>query len=262
MLIGQLGSVQTHRPNARLIDEGQLLERPRLIRSGWACRARYLTNGRRQILNFYLPGEIMGLSADVDGAAQASYVSLTRLSTLDLGMLRSMVIERPHDVPAVTAAFHVMRLHEEYHLLSQVVRIGQQKAFERVAHLLLEFHARLSKSGLTEGNSFQLPLTQEVLGDGLGLSAVHVNRTFKLLKRKGYVKTGRSSVTLLEPEALSQVAGYREPMDYRPVDRAAFPHISISEPTRRPVPAMRPPAAFGRDTGSSPNGRPIGDSVS
>lgn len=254
MLVGQLGAVQMHRPNARLIAEGQPLDRPRLIRSGWACRARYLSNGRRQILNFYLPGEIMGLSADTDGVAHASYVSLTRLSSMDLGMLRAVVLERPHDAPGVASAFRSMRLHEEYHLLSQVVRIGQQKAFERVAHLLLEFHGRLSKAGLTEGNSFQLPLTQEVLGDGLGLSAVHVNRTFKLLKRKGYVKTGRSSVTVVEPEALAQVSGYREPFETR--ERPVAP---LTDVLRRPmVPPVRPPIMAREITTTA---GPLGDSL-
>lgn len=211
VLARQLGAIQTHRANVRLIAEGEALDRPRLIRSGWACRVRFLRDGRRQILNYYLPGDIMGFSTEPDPTALASYASLTRLMTMDLGGLRSLVFDRAQEFPDLAAACRRMRINEEYYLLSQITRIGRQKAYERVAHLLLEFHSRLKATGLVEGNTFQLPLTQEALADGLGLSAVHVNRTFKLLKRKNYVRIERTSVTLLEPEALAEIAAYREP---------------------------------------------------
>lgn len=218
LLVRQLGAIQTHRPNVRLISEGDLLERPRLIRSGWACRVRFLSDGRRQILNYYLPGDILGLSLEPYPVALAGYASLTRLMTMDIGQLRTLVLERPEDYPELTAACRKMKIHEEFYLLSQITRIGRQKAYERVAHLLLEFYSRLSRTGLTEGSSFQLPLTQEALADGLGLSAVHVNRTFKLLKRKNYVRIERGTVTLLEREAMAEMCGFREPDDLFEVD--------------------------------------------
>jgi CRP-like cAMP-binding protein len=211
ILVRHLGALQTHRAGVRLTTEGEPLDRPRLIRSGWACRVRFLRDGRRQILNYYLPGDIMGFSTEPNPVALASYASLTRLMTMDLGTLRSLVLERPSEFPDLTAACRKMRIHEEFYLLSQITRIGRQKAYERVAHLLLEFHSRLKRTGLTDGNSFQLPLTQEALADGLGLSAVHVNRTFKLLKRKHYVRIDRTLVTLIEPELLAEISGFREP---------------------------------------------------
>lgn len=211
ILVRHLGAIQTHRANVKLITEGEPLELPRLIRSGWACRVRLLKDGRRQILNYYLPGDIMGFSTEPEPTALASYASLTRLMTMDIGNLRSLVLERPADFPDLTAACRKMKVNEEFYLLSQITRIGRQKAYERVAHLLLEFYNRLKRTGLVDGNTFQLPLTQEALADGLGLSAVHVNRTFKLLKRKNYVRIERSSVTLLEPDLLADLAGYREP---------------------------------------------------
>lgn len=213
LLMRQLGPIQTHRPNARLIAEGDALTSPRLIRSGWACRVRYLSDGRRQILNYYLPGDVIGFSLDPDPVALAGYASLTRLMTVDIGGLRTVVLQRAGEFPELAAACRKMKVHEEFYLLSQITRIGRQKAYERVAHLLLEFHSRLRRTGLVDGSWFQLPLTQEALADGLGLSAVHVNRTFKLLKRKNYVRVERNAVTLLEPEALAEMCGFREPDD-------------------------------------------------
>ncbi len=216
ILVRHLGAARTHRPNVRLVLEGEVLGRPRLIRSGWACRVRYLRDGRRQILNYYLPGDIVGFSTEVEPVALASYASLTRLMTIDISGLRSLVLERPGEYPDLTAICRRIRINEEFYLLSQITRIGRQKAWERVAHLLLEFHSRLRRTGLTEGNAFHLPLTQEALADGLGLSAVHINRTFTLLKRKNYIRTERASVTLLEPELLADLAGYRDPEEVLP----------------------------------------------
>lgn len=213
LLVRQLGAIQTHRPGARLISEGDPLDRPKLIRSGWACRVRYLSDGRRQILNYYLPGDVMGLSLEPDPVALSGYASLTRLMTMEIGALRTLVMDRPADYPELTAACRKMKVHEEYYLLSQITRIGRQKAYERVAHLLLEFHSRLRRTGLADGTSFQLPLTQEALADGLGLSAVHVNRTFKLLRRKNFVRTERATITLVDPEALAEMCGFHEPDD-------------------------------------------------
>lgn len=211
ILMRHLGPLQTHRPNMRLIAEGDSLEKPRLIRSGWACRVRVLRDGRRQILNYYLPGDVIGFSTEPNPTALASYVSLTRLMTMELGSLRTMVMDRPQEFPDLTAACRRIRVLEEHYLLSQITRIGRQKAYERVAHLLLEFQSRLKHTGLTEGDMFQLPLTQEALADGLGLSAVHVNRTFKLLKRKNLVRVERTVVILLDPDLLAEMSGYREP---------------------------------------------------
>jgi CRP-like cAMP-binding protein len=231
ILVRHLGALQTHRAGVRLMAEGEPLDRPRLIRSGWACRVRFLGDGRRQILNYYLPGDIMGFSTEPEPTALASYASLTRLMTMEVGALRSVVLERSSEFPDLTAACRKMRVHEEFYLLSQITRIGRQKAFERVAHLLLEFHSRLKQTGLAEANSFQLPLTQEALADGLGLSAVHVNRTFKLLKRKNYVRIDRTLITLLEPQVLAEISGFREPGDvasagYREAKRVMEPSLS------------------------------------
>jgi len=225
LLVRQLGPAQNFRPGARLLNEGDRLDHPCLIRSGWACRVRIFGDGRRQILNYYLPGDIMGFSLDPEPAALSSYMALTRLMTMDVGALRALVQTAPDDYPELTAACRRMKVHEEYYLLSQIARIGRQKAYERVAHLLLEFYSRLQRTGLADEATFQLPLTQEALADGLGLSAVHVNRTFKLLRRKNLIRTERTSVTLLEPDILAAMCGFREPDDFvepeRPLAQAA-----------------------------------------
>ena len=64
----------------------------------------------------------------------------------------------------------------------QVIDIGRRSALERVAHFMLELHERLQIIGMAEGGSFPMPLTQELIGDALGLSVPHVNRTLRQLR--------------------------------------------------------------------------------
>jgi CRP-like cAMP-binding protein len=96
-------------------------------------------------------------------------------------------------------------------LQNQLVRVGRQTAYERTAHLLLELYHRLKAVSFTQGNGYVLPLTQEMMADALGLSVVHTNRTLQHLRRDKMIETHGSAITILQPEALEQVADFREP---------------------------------------------------
>src|SRR5262249_10318746 len=88
---------------------------------------------------------------------------------------------------------------------------GRLTAYERVAHLLLELFHRLRPVGFTQGNRYLLPLTQEMLADALGLSVVHTNRTLQQLRRDRLIELNSSAVNILQPEALAELADYRQP---------------------------------------------------
>jgi CRP-like cAMP-binding protein len=88
------------------------------------------------------------------------------------------------------------------------VRLGRQTACGRFAHLMLELSGRLARLGLVSGDSFAMPLTQEVLADALGLSVVHVNRTVQLLRREGLLDIRGGMVSLLQPERLRALASW------------------------------------------------------
>jgi hypothetical protein len=87
--------------------------------------------------------------------------------------------------------------------------LGRQTAYERVAHFLLEVQRRLEIAGLGDGQRFPLPLTQEIMGDALGLSIVHVNRTLQQLRRERLIEL-RSGVTiLLQRDLLASIANFQ-----------------------------------------------------
>src|SRR5262249_41064749 len=151
------------------------LTQPRLILSGWAGLYVILADGRRQFLDFALPGDLVGFALHTNAYAKASVVCLTRIETVKLPSLAGC-LETPERFPGLLKALHQAQDQSEKRLLNQIVRNGSQTAREKLASLLLELHARLIHAGLAEQYSFELPISQIVIADALGLSPVHINR--------------------------------------------------------------------------------------
>jgi CRP-like cAMP-binding protein len=109
--------------------------------------------------------------------------------------------------PLSDAAWNMISLEETF-LSNQVMRLGRQSAYERLIHLLLEFHDRLKAKGAVEDGSFVMPFTQEVLSDALGLSTVHTNRILQQLRRERLIQTHAATVRLVDLVLLAEVADY------------------------------------------------------
>src|SRR5262249_34394101 len=145
---------------------------PRFVLSGWAACQRVLPDGRRQIFRFILPGDVFGL--DAGATAAWSVVALTSMELVQAEAAGAAA--QSGEAPGIARALARARSIDDQMLLDHMVRLGQQTAYERVAHFLLELQRRLRIAGLGDAQRFPLPLTQEVLADALGLSIVHVNR--------------------------------------------------------------------------------------
>lgn len=194
-----IGRPQLFRPRRDLMVEGRDIAGPHLILSGWAARVRILLDGRRQFLNFLLPGDIVGLYHHQRPVAPTSIITLTEVTTCvppDLGAL-----------PALDEAYAISHALDEAYLLAQIARLGRMNAMERIGDLMLELHERLELSELTHGRSFDLPITQETLADALGLTAVHVNRMLQAARRGGDLIWSSRSMTIPDPHALARKVG-------------------------------------------------------
>jgi CRP-like cAMP-binding protein len=194
-----------------LIAEGERLENPRLLLAGWACRQRYLSDGRRQIFDFILPGDIYGLCLRPQAVALCNAVTLTRATISNAGALGDAVLTHPEGYPGLTTATLMSASTDEAYLLNQMVRIGRQTAYERVAHLIVELQYRLSVVGLANENYMPLPLTQEIIADALGLSIVHLNRTLQQLRRDGIVEVKGGVARILDRGRLGSIADFHAP---------------------------------------------------
>ena len=161
---------------------------PRVVTAGWACRRVGLPDGRRQIIDFVLPGDILVSSDQPLNRIDAEAITPVRVMHLD------------HDWLKQASASVASEL--EARLVDHIVRLGRHTAYERTLHLLLEFHRRLSLVGLTEDGAFAIPLTQAVFAEALGLSIVHVNRILQQLRDEHVIDLRRGTLTLLQKERL------------------------------------------------------------
>lgn len=186
-------------PRRELQVEGHAIREPLLVLKGWAARIRILSDGRRQITNFTLPGDLVGLYGHDRPVASSTIVALTPV----------MVCAAPDaaDLPALAQAYAVSAAHDEAYLLAQIARLGRLNAHERIADLLLELLDRLTLAGLADAGRFGLPLTQETLADALGLTAVHVNRMLQQARRAGELSWQAKEMVIHDPVALARQVG-------------------------------------------------------
>jgi CRP-like cAMP-binding protein len=183
--------------------------RPLYLISGWAARLRELGDGRRQIVHLILPGDTLTPQLGVRHGQQVIQ-SLTIVQAVDGGVVK--VAARDPNFPGIAAATELAAAYDRALLMEQVTRLGRHTAYERMANLFLELHQRCDEVGLVHNDSFMFPLTQESLGDLLGLSVVHVNRTLQLLRREGMIELRHGRLTLLNMEALRQAGQFRRPI--------------------------------------------------
>lgn len=195
---------ERYAPGEELIGEGRAQRLPRFLVAGWAARQRVLPDGRRQIFSLILPGDSLGVASRNAPPAPWAIVALTALETVDAEPALEAALDGR--APGVARAISAAALDEERLLLDHMVRLGQQTAYERVAHFLLELQRRLQIAGLGDSQRFPLPLTQEILADALGLSIVHVNRTLQQLRRERLIELRSGVAILLQPQALSDIA--------------------------------------------------------
>lgn len=210
-LAAQATNVQRYPARSELIAANSDASAALFLLSGWACRARSLSDGRRQIIEFLLPGDIIGFSPSRGRRALAAAYALTAVSVSPASNVYQ-AFDETSPFEHFGAVRRALEKNQEIRLINQIVRAGRQTAYERLAHLLLEFHDRLARVGLAKDNTFPMPLTQEILADGLGLSVVHVNRTLQQLRREQLLTLVDGTVTLLEPATMARIA------DFQPLD--------------------------------------------
>ena len=189
----------------------------RLLLNGFAARYKILEDGRRQILAFLLPGDFCNLHASLLKHLDHSVVALSpsQVSIIPQGSMDDLMAKWPK----VARALWWSTLREEAITREWVVNIGQRTAYERMAHLFCELFYRMRAAGKVEDKTFQLPLTQSVLADTLGLSSVHTNRTLQDLRRGGLITFRSGVLTVRNLPALEKAAFFSS--DYLHMERAA-----------------------------------------
>lgn len=203
---GLQGEPKHIRKNKDIVVAGKHYETLFVNHDGWLLRYKILHNGDRQILDFILPGQIFGLQACLFKTSLYSVATITEasLSSIPLDAI-DRVFER---TPTLAKALFWSALCESAIVAEHLIDTGRRSAYERVSHLLLELFVRLKLTGLTDNMSFDMPLTQELIGGALGLTTVHVNRTFRSLREDKLISIDGKCVTILDFDALSLLSDF------------------------------------------------------
>lgn len=187
------------------------------VLSGWAFRYKMLPDGRRQILNFAMPSDFLGLQGSIMNELQHSVDALTDmvLCVFNRDKLWELYTNHP------TLAFDVTWLasREEQILDEHLLNIGRRGALERTAFLLLHLFLRAEDVGLTKGNTIEFPFTQQHVADTLGMSLVHTNKTLKKLVAAKAMRWKGRRFEILDRGRLIEIAGFE------PGDRSRRPFI-------------------------------------
>jgi CRP-like cAMP-binding protein len=181
--------------------------------SGWAFRYKMMPDGKRQILNFALPGDLLGLQATMFNEIQHAVEALTDvvLCTFSREKLSGLFA----DQPAVAFDLTWLASREEQILDENLLSVGQRSAVARAAYLLLHLFTRAEQVGLTEGGTCRFPFNQQHIADTLGLSLVHTNRTLKSLSARKLIRWKDKVFHLLDRERLRMAADVEEPAERR-----------------------------------------------
>ncbi len=178
-----------------------------IVLSGWVCHFRLLDNGRRQITSIVVPGDFadFGFLSGRTTHTQSVATSRSQLGRIRLRQFADLTEQYPN---IMKAALHAAAA-EAAISRERVITLGVRSALERVAHLLCEFYHRLSAVDLVSSTgTYDLPMTQAELGDALGLSTVHVNRTVQVLRRRGIISIQNGKATIHDLGQLADLAGF------------------------------------------------------
>jgi CRP-like cAMP-binding protein len=177
-----------------------------LVLDGFAMRYKLAGDDRRQILSFHIPGEIPDLQSlhlkTMDHA-------LATVTDSRLGFIRHRaVLDLMERHPRIIGAFWRETLIDGAIFREWLVGVGRRRAPSRIAHLFCEMYARLDSIGMAQDRTIPLPITQEEVGDALGLSAVHVNRALQDLRGQGLISFERGRLTVHDWRGLVRVGEF------------------------------------------------------
>ncbi|WP_170841897.1 Crp/Fnr family transcriptional regulator [Sphingomonas gellani] len=195
------------RARVELIAQGTRTQRLHVLIDGWACRYRLLADGRRQITELLLPGDICDLDALY--VRNSDFAVMTLMPCTVVTLDRTALRTASQRSAGIADALGWLGAVENAMLAERNACLGRRSAREHLAHLFCELLVRLTVVGRTRGGGFHMPLTQEEMADVLGLTSVHINRVLQGLKTDGLVEQRGHDFVLPDWNALRQEAGFR-----------------------------------------------------
>ncbi|WP_010187155.1 Crp/Fnr family transcriptional regulator [Sphingomonas sp. PAMC 26605] len=199
-------SARAIEPSSYLVREGAQPSRCAFLLSGFCYRQKLTSEGARQIVSIEIPGEFIDLHHLFLTESDHNVQALTRahVAEIDAAALRELALTRP----AIGAALWIEALIGASIFREWIVNVGRRDAHSRVGHLLCELAVRLDIANDTTNRAFDLPMTQEQLGDAVGLTPVHVNRVLRALAARNLISRDRRQISILDWDALRDASDF------------------------------------------------------
>jgi CRP-like cAMP-binding protein len=202
-------------PREDIVPEDSTPSHSSLILSGFAIRNNHSPDGRRQITAFHIPGDFADLHSFLlrpidDGVAALTTCTVATVQHSDLK-------EITKTYPYLTRVLWFSTLIDAAVHRAWITTLGRMEARQRLAHFMCELHDRLASVGMAKDGEFELPITQEELGDAFGISTVHVNRMLQDLRTDGLITSHGKTLIINDWERLRHQAQYKP--DYLHVDQ-------------------------------------------
>jgi len=189
-----------------LVSIGQRASDLHILFDGWAARHKVHSGGRRQISALLLAGDICDLDQLYLPRPDQTVTTLTEC--LIVSVARADLLQLMQEYPALNLAMGSLAATENTILGERICGLGQRKGVQDLAHLVCQLLFRLFFVGQASEQQFRLPLTQEQLGEVLGLTGVHVNRMLQQLRAQDLMERRGDRITIPDLDALVSFAGF------------------------------------------------------
>jgi CRP/FNR family transcriptional regulator, anaerobic regulatory protein len=194
------------RPGDRLMQQDQPNEHLFVVQQGWVHSSRTLVTGARQIVGFHYAGDLVGASSigwtlATNTVIAVGDVIVSELTKAELGRLFT-------NEPRIAAAMYAIGAADFVAMGDRLTSVGRMGAIERLSVMLLDMLCRLRITAGGVIDSFDLPLTQQDIGDAVGLTKVHVSRTFGEMERRGLIARSGRRIRVLQEREMVAMTGF------------------------------------------------------
>jgi len=182
------------------------------LRTGLAYQSCFFPDGRRAIVDILAPGNIVGLETILSLRANGTVIATgpVKCLTLATDTLRQVMENREIGLCFTSLLVEARRRSEEL-----AARIARLEAPERVAAMLIDLYDRLRRRRLIARSTYNLYLTQQQIGDHLGLTGETVNRVLRWFAREDIAFVERYVVIIRDMPRLRRLARGEEPIEAR-----------------------------------------------
>ena len=189
-----------------MVHQGQSNQAAYILSSGWVCSYKIQADGTRQIVDFQVPGDFLGLRSVLLRTSDHGFEPIVDIEAAEV--ITSDLLEAFAQAPRLATAILWAASRDEAMVVEHLVGIGRRDANARMAHFLLELGSRLALVDMGSKKGYDCPLTQYHLADVLGLSAVHVNRVLRQLRENGLLTFRDGHVTFQNYDGLVDLAEF------------------------------------------------------